>query len=127
MMGSGGDISARNPRTGRIDWTGTAADADEIASVAVRLRAAQPVWEASGAAARLQVLRSFGQALARHAGPIGVALEADTGRRRIARLEIDSVVGSIDGWARVIANDTPPEWVQGRGMPSVRHSAAWSG
>lgn len=119
------EIAARNPRTGQIDWRGTAADADEIASVAVRLRAAQPVWEASGAAARLQVLRSFGQALARHAGPIGVALEADTGRRRIARLEIDSVVGSIDGWARVIANDTPPEWVQGRGMPSVRHSAAW--
>ena len=125
MMGSGGDISARNPRTGRIDWTGTAADADEIASVAVRLRAAQPAWEARGAAARLEVLRSFGQALARHAGPISEALEADTGRRRIARLEIDSVVGSIDGWARVIANDALPEWVQGRGMPSVRHSAAW--
>ena len=125
MMGSGGDISARNTRTGRIDWTGTAADADEIASVAVRLRAAQPAWEARGAAARLHVLRSFGQALVRHAGPIGEALEADTGRRRIARLEIDSVVGSIEGWARVIANDAPPDWVQGRGMPSVRHSAAW--
>ena len=125
MMGSGGDISARNPRTGRIDWTGTAADAGEIASVAVRLRAAQPAWEARGAAARLHVLRSFGQALVRHAGPIGEALEADTGRRRIARLEIDSVVGSIEGWARVIANDAPPDWVQGRGMPSVRHSAAW--
>jgi len=125
MMGSGGFISARNPRTGRIDWTGTAADADEIASVAVRLRAAQPDWEARGAAARLEVLRSFGQALARHAGLIGEALEADTGRRRIARLEIDSVVGSIDGWARVIATDAPPEWVQGRGMPSVRHSVAW--
>jgi acyl-CoA reductase-like NAD-dependent aldehyde dehydrogenase len=124
-MGSGGDISARNTRTGRIDWTGTAADADEIASVAVRLRAAQPAWEARGAAARLHVLRSFGQALVRHAGPIGEALEADTGRRRIARLEIDSVVGSIEGWARVIANDAPPDWVQGRGMPSVRHSAAW--
>ncbi|MFY7718381.1 MAG: aldehyde dehydrogenase family protein [Brevundimonas sp.] len=125
MMGSGSDISARNPRTGRIDWTGTAADAGEIASVAVRLRAAQPAWEARGAAARLHVLRSFGQALVRHAGPIGEALEADTGRRRIARLEIDSVVGSIEGWARVIANDAPPDWVQGRGMPSVRHSAAW--
>jgi acyl-CoA reductase-like NAD-dependent aldehyde dehydrogenase len=30
-----------------------------------------------------------------------------------------------EGWARVIANDAPPDWVQGRGMPSVRHSAAW--
>jgi acyl-CoA reductase-like NAD-dependent aldehyde dehydrogenase len=52
-------------------------------------------------------------------------LEFDTGRRRIARLEIDSVIGSIEGWARIIAADTPPEWIQGRGLPSVRHTAAW--
>jgi acyl-CoA reductase-like NAD-dependent aldehyde dehydrogenase len=52
-------------------------------------------------------------------------LEFDTGRRRIARLEIDSVIGSIEGWARIIAADTPPEWIQGRSLPSVRHTAAW--
>lgn len=118
-------IAARNPRTGQIDWQGTAADAAEIASVAARLRAGQPAWEARGAAARLEILRAFGEALARHAGPIGEALEADTGRRRIARLEIDSVIGSIEGWARVIATDLAPTWVQGRGLPSVRHTAAW--
>ncbi len=118
-------IAARNPRTGQIDWTGTAAGPDQIAAVAKRLRAAQPTWEARGAASRLDILRAFGQALRRHAEPIGAALEADTGRRRIARLEIDSVVGSIEAWACVIANDTPPEWIQGRGLPSVRHTAAW--
>jgi len=118
-------IAARNPRTGRIDWRGPAADPVEVASLAARLRAAQPAWEARGGAARLDILRAFGQALARHAGPIGEALEVDTGRRRIARLEIDSVIGSIEGWARVITADVVPQWVQGRGLPTVRHTAAW--
>lgn len=125
MMSIGREIAARDPRTGQIDWHGTAADAAEIAEVASRLRAAQPAWEARGAAGRLEILRAFARALRRHAGPIGEALEADTGRRRIARLEIDSVVGSIEGWAQVIASEVPPQWVQGRAMASVRHSAAW--
>jgi len=119
------DFTARDPRTGVNDWRGGALDPAEVAQVASRLRAAQPVWEARGAAARLTVLRAFAEALRRHADPIGQALETDTGRRRIARLEIDSVVGSIEGWARVIAADAAPEWIQGRGLPSVRHTAAW--
>jgi len=118
-------ITARDPRTGRIDWEGTAADPAEIGEVAARLRAAQPAWEARGSAARLETLRAFGQALARHAGPIGAALEVDTGRRRIARLEIDSVIGSIEGWARIIAQVTPPDWIAGRGLAGVRHTSAW--
>jgi succinate-semialdehyde dehydrogenase/glutarate-semialdehyde dehydrogenase len=119
------DFTARNPRTGVHDWRGQALDPPEVGDVAARLRDGQATWEARGAVSRLEVLRAFGQALRRHAEPIGAALETDTGRRRIARLEIDSVVGSIEGWARVIAADAPPAWVQGRGLPSVRHIAAW--
>jgi len=119
------EITARDPRTGRIDWRGAAADAGEIATIAAQLRATQPTWEAKGPSTRLEILRAFGRALDRHSGPIGEALEADTGRRRIARLEIDSVIGSIEGWARVVANDAAPDWVPGRGLPSVRHTAAW--
>ncbi len=119
------DFTARDPRTGLHDWRGQALDRAEVADVAARLRAAQPGWEGRGAASRLEVLRAFAQALRRHAEPIGQGLETDTGRRRIARLEIDSVIGSIEGWARVIAADAPPEWIQGRGLPSVRHTAAW--
>jgi acyl-CoA reductase-like NAD-dependent aldehyde dehydrogenase len=118
-------FTARDPRTGVHDWRGQALDPAEVLKVAARLRAAQPGWEGRGVASRLEVLRAFGQALRRHAEPIGAALETDTGRRRIARLEIDSVVGSIEGWARVVAAEAPPEWVQGRGLPSVRHTAAW--
>lgn len=119
------EFTARNPRTGIHDWRGQALDPPEVSEVAARLRAVQPAWEGRGAASRLEVLRAFGQSLRRHAEPIGAALEIDTGRRRIARLEIDSVVGSIEAWARVIAADAPPEWIQGRGLPSVRHTAAW--
>lgn len=119
------DFTARNPRTGVHDWRGKALDPPEVGDVAARLRDGQATWEARGAISRLEVLRAFGQALRRHAEPIGAALETDTGRRRIARLEIDSVVGSIEGWARVIAADAPPAWVQGRGLPSVRHITAW--
>jgi acyl-CoA reductase-like NAD-dependent aldehyde dehydrogenase len=118
-------FSTRNPRTGVHDWRGQALDPLEVGDVAARLRDGQAAWEARGAVSRLEVLRAFGQALRRHAESIGTALETDTGRRRIARLEIDSVVGSIEGWARVIAADAPPAWVQGRGLPSVRHTAAW--
>jgi acyl-CoA reductase-like NAD-dependent aldehyde dehydrogenase len=117
------EFTARNPRTGVHDWLGQALDPAEVGDVAARLRAGQATWESRGAASRLEVLRAFGQALRRHAEPIGQALEFDTGRRRIARLEIDSVIGSIEGWARIIAADTPPEWIQGRGLPSVRHTA----
>ncbi len=119
------EFTARNPRTGDHDWRGQALDPPEVAEVAARLRAAQVAWEGRGAASRLEVLRAFGQSLRRHAGPIGAAVEADTGRRRIARLEIDSVVTSIEAWARVVAADAVPEWIQGRGLPSVRHTAAW--
>jgi acyl-CoA reductase-like NAD-dependent aldehyde dehydrogenase len=119
------EFTARNPRTGVHDWLGQALDPAEVGDVAARLRAGQATWESRGAASRLEVLRAFGQALRRHAELIGQALEFDTGRRRIARLEIDSVIGSIEGWARIIAADTPPEWIQGRGLPSVRHTAAW--
>jgi succinate-semialdehyde dehydrogenase / glutarate-semialdehyde dehydrogenase len=119
------EFTARNPRTGDHDWRGQALDPAEVAEVAARLRAAQVAWEGRGAASRLEVLRAFGQSLRRHAEPIGAALEADTGRRRIARLEIDSVIGSIEAWARVIAADVAPQWIQGRGLPSARHTAAW--
>ncbi len=119
------EFTARNPRTGDHDWRGQALDLAEVGEVAARLRTEQAAWEARGSAARLQVLRAFGQALRRHAESIGQALETDTGRRRIARLEIDSVVTSIEAWARVVAADAVPEWIQGRGLPSVRHTAAW--
>jgi acyl-CoA reductase-like NAD-dependent aldehyde dehydrogenase len=119
------EFTARNPRTGIHDWRGQALDPVEVAEVAARLRAAQAAWEGRGAGSRLEVLRAFGQCLRRHAEPIGQALETDTGRRRIARLEIDSVVASIEAWSRVIAADAEPQWVQGRGLPSVRHTVAW--
>lgn len=119
------EITARNPRSGEIDWRGTAAGADNLDRMAARLRGAQAAWEARGARDRLAVLTTFAEALGRHADRLATALETDTGRRRIARLEVDSVMASVAAWGRVVEGDAPPEWVQGRGLPTVRHTAAF--
>ncbi|HNP64219.1 MAG TPA: aldehyde dehydrogenase family protein [Woeseiaceae bacterium] len=94
-------LRVRNPRTGELDFELEVATAADIAPVAQRLRAAQKSWRALGVDGRVEVMQNFRDALAAHREPIVTALEADTGRRRIAATEIDAVMSFIDNWARL--------------------------
>ena len=56
-------MKARNPRTGEQDYEFAESRREEIAAEAGRLRAAQPVWEASGPEPRAAVLNRFADAI----------------------------------------------------------------
>ncbi|MGB3457305.1 MAG: aldehyde dehydrogenase family protein, partial [Litorimonas sp.] len=48
--------------------------------------------------------------------------EIDTGRRRLARSEVDGVVGMLRGWAMLAPTLLPePEWIPGRAKPNFKH------
>lgn len=114
-------LTARNPRTGVHDFSFHALDPPEVAQTAQALRAAQPAWEALGLQGRAEALLGFADALGRLGEPISAALELDTGRRRLARLELEGVRASLGGWAAFAQQQTPPDWVAGRSHAHLRH------
>jgi acyl-CoA reductase-like NAD-dependent aldehyde dehydrogenase len=118
-------IAVRNPYTGQVDEWLAPPDASAVAATATRLRAAQPAWQALGLEGRIQALLRLADAITGHAHAIAAALECDTGRRRIARMEVDGVVASIRGWAGVAPGLLPDGWVQGRANPAIRHAPHW--
>ena len=61
--------------------------------------------------------------LAARRADLVAALEVDTGRRRIAGTEVDSVVGSIAAWRAIAAGLAEEPWTPGRSAPHIRHTA----
>lgn len=118
-------LTARNPRTGALDYAFEAASLEEVAAAAARARAAQPDWARLGFEGRAKVMARFAQELTARRTALLAALEADTGRRRIAGQEIDSVIGAIAGWTAMAPTLMPQGWTDGRAMPTVRHAPNW--
>ena len=92
-------MHARNPLTGGLDHVFEPANPDEVAAEARRLRAAQPRWEALGPDGRAAVLLRWADAVEAQADAITEALSVDTGRRKIARIEVDGLPRTIRRWA----------------------------
>jgi succinate-semialdehyde dehydrogenase / glutarate-semialdehyde dehydrogenase len=118
-------LTARNPRTGQRDYSFDVPEPKAIIARAMTMRAAQGRWHAAGFEGRANALRQFADALSARRAEIASALEIDTGRRRIAGLEVDSVVGSIKGWASATPSLLGEEWVQGRMNPALKHRATF--
>lgn len=117
-------IEVANPRTGVVDYTFEAVDEAGLTALASRLRAAQTGWSVRPVKERCQVLLGWADALERHKDAIAGALEIDTGRRRIARLEVEGAIASIRGWAGAAPHLLPkPQWVEGRANAAIRHQA----
>jgi acyl-CoA reductase-like NAD-dependent aldehyde dehydrogenase len=117
-------IEVANPRTGAVDYHFKAVDEAGLDALAARLRAAQGRWAAKTMEERCTALLGWAQALERHKDSIAAALETDTGRRRIARLEVEGAIASIRGWAGAAPHLVPqPNWVEGRMNPAIRHQA----
>ncbi|MBB6228739.1 acyl-CoA reductase-like NAD-dependent aldehyde dehydrogenase [Polymorphobacter multimanifer] len=93
-------IDVKNPRTGLVDHRLPGLDSAGVMAVAARLRVAQPGWAARPLATRLAALGRLADALDSHADAIVAALEADTGRRHISRVEVMGVKGMIARWQR---------------------------
>jgi acyl-CoA reductase-like NAD-dependent aldehyde dehydrogenase len=104
-------FSARNPRTGVHDYQCEHTTASELDDIVRRLRASQPAWAALPVEERLAVLERFVAAVERHKDALFAALKTDTGRVRIARLEVDALAGQfrrIAADARAMLGDIAP-------------------
>ncbi len=88
-------LSARNPRTGLADYHFDVASSAQVQSAAAALRGAQPAWQALGYAGRRKVLESFAVAIDARREALTAALVADTGRQRIAAIEVAGMLGLL--------------------------------
>jgi acyl-CoA reductase-like NAD-dependent aldehyde dehydrogenase len=93
-------LAVANPRTGIDDYRIESLDSTAVAALATRLRAAQPDWAGLSLAARLEALGAFIAALNDHADAIMATLSQDTGRRTIARVELDGIKAMLACWSR---------------------------
>jgi acyl-CoA reductase-like NAD-dependent aldehyde dehydrogenase len=119
-------LTARDPRTGARDYSFAALDEPEVLGLVTTLRKAQPDWAGRGLQGRGEVLSRFAAALETKRRAVGAALETDTGRRRIAQVEIDSVIGALRGWSAIAPSLLPDGWTPGRTAPHIRHAPQWS-
>jgi acyl-CoA reductase-like NAD-dependent aldehyde dehydrogenase len=93
-------LAVANPRTGIDNYRIESLDSTAVAALATRLRAAQPDWAGLSLAARLEALGAFIAALNDHADAIMATLSQDTGRRTIARVELDGIKAMLACWSR---------------------------
>ncbi len=88
-------MQAINPLTGVADYEFEVAGADEVAAACAAVRAAQPAWLALGVAGRAAALRDLWAATLAQRSALERALQIDTGRFRIAAIEIAAVEGMV--------------------------------
>jgi succinate-semialdehyde dehydrogenase / glutarate-semialdehyde dehydrogenase len=115
-------IPLRDPRTGAPDGAITAPNDLAFDVLCARLRAAQPAWAASPITERAQALLELRAAISAGTDAIAAALERDTGRRAIARTEVQGVLASLAGWAGQAPHLVQADWVQGRSAPHLKHA-----
>lgn len=114
-------LSVRNPRTGCSDYEIEAFSQTSVEVSSAKLRANQAEWHQCGTAERAIRLMKLADALRRHADAIAAALEVDTGRRRIARMEVDGVIASIGAWTKQSPGTASDAWVQGMSNTALQH------
>jgi acyl-CoA reductase-like NAD-dependent aldehyde dehydrogenase len=88
-------MSAVNPLTGAADYAFDVAGAEHVAAACAAVRPAQPAWQALGVAGRAAALRDLWAAMLAGQQALERALQADTGRFRIAAIEIAAVEGMV--------------------------------
>jgi len=115
-------LEVKNPRSGKVDFYIEALDEAEITKLAEKARTAQKDWRAHGLAHRCAKILDFSTTLEKHADIISNAVEIDTGRRSMARMEVQGVIGNLRAWATLAPNLIPKtNWVQGRMKPHFKH------
>jgi acyl-CoA reductase-like NAD-dependent aldehyde dehydrogenase len=128
-MTSPREIRARNPLTGAEDFTFACAGTEDVAAVCARLRAQQPAWQALGVEGRAAALRQLAAQFIEHPDSLREALQVDTGRMRIAEVELGAVQGMIalnlkhaEQWLGPMMNDT--DW-QPASQPQIVGRQQW--
>jgi succinate-semialdehyde dehydrogenase / glutarate-semialdehyde dehydrogenase len=118
-------IDVRNPRTGVNDAQVQAGDANDLQAMADIGRSAQTEWQALGLEDRAVALLALKDAMANSIDAIHLELTIDTGRRMVARREIEGVIGSLIGWAAQAPHLLPSVWTEGRMDKRISHAPQW--
>lgn len=113
-------LGVRNPRTGEIDHAIAPPDPGALDGLTHRMRDAQQAWNANGLDTRLEALRQWHGALARHREAIVGALTVDTGRHGVSVLELDLVLGALDRWCRIAPSLLADQGEQDSGVPAIK-------
>jgi len=88
-------LPTRNPLTGLTDYELQVTSRAEVAESCAAVRAAQPAWAALGVEGRSQAIRLLGEVFASRGAALLAALMTDTGRERIAHIELGAVQGMV--------------------------------
>lgn len=91
-------LAVRNPRSGKIDTFITPPTLEELTQIGHSLRQSQLRWQQLGIKKRVEVMQDWKQAILSQKDDLVQALVADTGRLIESRMEVDSVVSSLDRW-----------------------------
>ena len=116
----GGQVSVRNPRTGKVDYWITPPTLEQLAAQCSRLREAQISWRQGGLERRIEVLQQWKQALLSQRDELIKALLTDTGRWSESVLEFDSLISSIDRWCRLAPELLSKEDERATAIPFIR-------
>lgn len=92
-------MQVRNPRTGQFDYILKEDTVSEIEGKTKRLRQAQKNWDAKGLSHRISVLQTWLTSIQDHQPEIIEQLSVDTGRKRIAAIEVGGILGLIQAWS----------------------------
>jgi len=117
-------MKIRNPRTGAIDTQISVTTPEQLAGHAQALRNAATAWSGASVEDRTARLLAFADAIDNARADIHAALEADTGRRRIAAVEIDGVIGAIRGRCAAAPALLSADWSTGITNPAIRYTNA---
>jgi len=115
--------TARDPRTGAAEGEFSATPPGQLVGIAEALRRNQSRWLTTGLPARIEAMQGFAAALQAQREALHAALRRDTGRSRIAGMEIDSVIRAAQAWCALAPTLARSEWTPGRAMPHIRHRA----
>ena len=112
-------LMVRNPRTGESDYELTVTSSDEIRRIATELKSTQKSWRDGGVESRINTMQRWKVELQERHTDILLALETDTGRRRIANGEILGLIGMIEQWCSIAPELLASEEWNSRTMPNV--------
>lgn len=111
-------MKIRNPRDGNYDYILKVDDVNSVIEKTTQLRNAQSQWQKAGLNYRIEVLQKWLKSLEQNQSAITEQLSIDTGRIKISAIEVQGIMGLIQGWSY-----RAPQLMQ---PPSQRNSTSQS-
>ncbi|MEM9929258.1 MAG: aldehyde dehydrogenase family protein [Bacteroidota bacterium] len=93
-------MKVRNPHSGVYDYTLTEDTPTQITEASEQLRHAQQKWSQQSVAHRVEVIQQWIQSFSEHLEDITRKLSIDTARKKVAQIEVNSVLGLMHSWCQ---------------------------